>query len=84
VRSVTIPVLRARCVQSARSHRDAASDTPPSSPQRRLHKQAIVFGIGADMALSAGQQVLDTLPLVVVKCIGAGAEPVQGLLEGMI
>ena len=41
------------------------------SQQHRLHKQAIVFGIGADMALSAGQQVLDTLPLVVVKCIAS-------------
>ena len=41
------------------------------SVQYRLDKQPVILGGDTDMPLTAGQKVLDTLPLVIAKGIAA-------------
>ena len=39
--------------------------------QHRLDKQAVIFGCAAHMAFSSGQEVFDTLPLVVTESVSS-------------
>jgi hypothetical protein len=55
---------------------EAFRQVPPGnacaiSVQYRLDKQPVILGGDTDMPLTAGQKVLDTLPLIIAKGIAA-------------
>ena len=48
-------------------------NTYPITVEHRLDKEAIIFGSHSDCAHSAGEQVLDTLPLIITESVASGS-----------
>ena len=48
-------------------------NTDPITVEHCLDKEAIIFGSHSDCANSAGEQVLDTLPLIITESVASGS-----------
>ena len=48
-------------------------NTDPITVEHCLDKEAIIFGSHSDCAHSAGEQVLDTLPLIITESVASGS-----------